>query len=152
MGLDARRRTPLLDRRDVGFARALRRRGAAGIGLLARRVPEDVRARAAQLSTACSMACAAAESSPWQATSSPSWIVADESGRRTAGIGETLPPRKATDRQLTVQFRDPEAKNTHGDNPRVSRVDVIVGEVHGASEDANVDRNPTTRVLARFYR
>ena len=52
--------------------------------------------------------------------------------------------------KLTVMFREPEAKNSHGDNPRVSRVDLIMGEVHGASEDVNTDRNPTTRVLARF--
>ena len=49
VGLDARRRTPLLDCRDVGFARALHRRGAAGLGLLARRIPKNVRARPAQL-------------------------------------------------------------------------------------------------------
>src|SRR5688572_883303 len=73
-----------------------------------------------------------------------------KSGRRTAGIGETLSADKGQPITLSVRFRDPDAKNTHGDNPRVSRVDVIVGEVHGASEDANVDRNPTTRVLARF--
>jgi hypothetical protein len=73
-----------------------------------------------------------------------------KSGSRTAHIGETLSAEKGQPITLTVTFRDPEATNTHGDNPRVSRVDVIVGEVHGASEDANVDRNPTTRVLARF--
>ena len=73
-----------------------------------------------------------------------------KSGSRTANIGETLSAEKGQPITLTVTFRDPEATNTHGDNPRVSRVDVIVGEVHGASEDANVDRNPTTRVLARF--
>ena len=49
-----------------------------------------------------------------------------------------------------MKFRDPDAKNTHGDNPRVARVDVIMGEIHGPSEDANADRNQTTRVVARF--
>lgn len=73
-----------------------------------------------------------------------------KSGRRTAGIGETLTIDKGQAVALTVRFRDPEAKNTRGDNPRVSRVDIIVGDVSGVSEDANLDRNPTTRVLARF--
>jgi hypothetical protein len=72
------------------------------------------------------------------------------SGRNTAGIGETLSVVEGQPITLRVTFRDPDAKNTHGDNPRVSRVDVIVGEIHGASEDANLDRNPSTRVVARF--
>ena len=73
-----------------------------------------------------------------------------KSGRRTAGIGETLSAEQGQPITLRVTFRDPEAKNSHGDNPRVSRVDLIMGEVHGGSEDANADRNPTTHVLARF--
>ena len=72
------------------------------------------------------------------------------SGRRTAVIGETLVAEKGKPVTLTVTFRDPDGKNRHGDNPRVSRVDVIIGDVRGASEDANVDRNPTTKVLSRF--
>jgi len=73
-----------------------------------------------------------------------------KAGRRVAAVGETLSADKGQPISLTVKFRDPDAKNARGDNPRVSRVDVIMGDVHGASEDANVDRNPTTRVLARF--
>lgn len=73
-----------------------------------------------------------------------------KSGRRTAVIGETLSADKGQPITLIVKFRDPDAKNTHGDNPRVARVDLIMGEVHGPSEDANGDRNPSTRVLARF--
>jgi hypothetical protein len=72
------------------------------------------------------------------------------SGNRTAVIGETLSAGPGQLVTLTVKFRDPDAKNVHGDNPRVARVDLIVGEVHGPSEDANVDRNPTTRVVSRF--
>jgi hypothetical protein len=73
-----------------------------------------------------------------------------KSGQRTAGIGETLSVENGQPIAITVRFRDPETKNTHGDNPRVSRVDLIMGEVHGASEDPNLDRNPTARVVARF--
>lgn len=71
-------------------------------------------------------------------------------GSRAAGLGETLSVEKGQKVNLTVTFRDPGSKNSRGDDPRVSRVDVIVGSVLGASEDANADRNPTTRVLARF--
>ena len=51
---------------------------------------------------------------------------------------------------MTIGFRDPAAKNTHGDTPKVSRVDFIVGEVRGTSEDPNLDRNGYTRVVSRF--
>ena len=71
-------------------------------------------------------------------------------GQRAAGLGETLSVEKGQQARLTVKFRDPDAKNTHGDNPRVARVDVIMGEIHSPSEDANADRNQTTRVIARF--
>ena len=40
----------------------------------------------------------------------------------TAGIGETLSP-KGTTIDVRVTFRDPQTTNTHGDNPRVARVD-----------------------------
>jgi hypothetical protein len=73
-----------------------------------------------------------------------------KAGRRVAAIGETLSAEKEQPITLIVKFRDAAAKNTRGDDPRVSRVDVITGDIHGPSEDANVDRNPTTRVLARL--
>ena len=73
-----------------------------------------------------------------------------KAGSRTAGIGETLSAEKGQTIALTIRFRDPDTRNARGDNPRVSRVDLIVGDVQGVAADANVDRNPTTRVLARF--
>lgn len=73
-----------------------------------------------------------------------------KTGRRAAGLGETLSVEKGQAVTLTVMFRDPESNNSRGENPRVARVDVIVGDVRGASEDPNLDRNPTTRVAARF--
>ena len=73
-----------------------------------------------------------------------------ESGNRTAVIGETLSVAKGQPVTLTVSFSDPDARNVHGDDPRVSRVDVIIGDVRGMSEDATSDRNPTTKVLSRF--
>ncbi len=73
-----------------------------------------------------------------------------KSGGRTARIGETLSAERGQPVAITIQFRDPDTKNAHGDNPRVSRVDVIVGDVRGPSADLTVDQNPTTRVIARF--
>src|SRR5262249_5127025 len=51
---------------------------------------------------------------------------------------------------LTIRFNDPESLNANGDDPKVSRVDVIAGDVTGPARDRNSDKNPTTKVLARF--
>ena len=74
------------------------------------------------------------------------------SGTHEAGLGGTL--RVAPGAQVTasVRFRDPETPNAAGENPSVRRVDVIVGEVRGPTSDPANDRNPTTRVFARFTR
>jgi hypothetical protein len=73
-----------------------------------------------------------------------------KSGNRSASLGETLPARKGQKVEVTIRFRDPEAKNARGENPRVSRVDLIVGDVTAPSPDLNYDKNPTAKVLARF--
>jgi hypothetical protein len=73
-----------------------------------------------------------------------------KAGRREAGLGEAISVDAGQDVTLTVKFRDPESNNARGENPRVARVDVIAGEVYGMSDDPNLDRNPTTRVLGRF--
>ena len=73
-----------------------------------------------------------------------------KAGRQEASLGETVSVDKGQPVTLTVTFRDPESNNARGENPRVARVDVIAGEVHGPSADPNLDRNPTTRVVARF--
>ena len=74
------------------------------------------------------------------------------SGRREAGLGDTLRVSRGAQVTATVRFRDPEAANAAGENPAVRRVDLIVGEVRGPASDPAHDRNPTTRVLARFTR
>jgi hypothetical protein len=55
---------------------------------------------------------------------------------------------------VTVRFRGPDRPNAHGDIPIVRRIDLIAGRVqgpfHGRHIDQNVDRNETTRVIARF--
>ena len=74
------------------------------------------------------------------------------SGGQEAGLGGTLRVARGAQVTATVRFRDPETPNAAGENPAVRRVDVIVGEVRGRASDPSVDRNPTTRVLARFTR
>ena len=74
------------------------------------------------------------------------------SGRHEAGLGGTLRVAPGTRVTATVRLRDPETANAAGENPAVRRVDVIVGEVQGPASDPANDRNPTTRVFARFTR
>lgn len=69
---------------------------------------------------------------------------------RRAGVGETLQVSNHARVKVSIRFRDPETPNRHGDNPKVARVDVILGSVRGRVADATTDRNETTRVLARF--
>ena len=76
----------------------------------------------------------------------------ESDGGREAGLGGTLRVASGAQVTATVRFRDPETPNGAGENPAVRRVDVIVGEVRGPASDPANDRNPTTRVLARFTR
>ena len=73
-------------------------------------------------------------------------------GGQEAGLGGTLRVARGAQVTATVRFRDPETPNGAGENPGVRRVDVIVGDVREPLADPSVDRNPTTRVLARFTR
>jgi hypothetical protein len=52
--------------------------------------------------------------------------------------------------EVEIRFLDPAAKNHHGEDPSVQRVDLIGGNVTGPISNRNADSNPTTRVLARF--
>ncbi|MFP3126789.1 phosphoesterase [Ectobacillus funiculus] len=70
----------------------------------------------------------------------------------TAAIGETISlPGKKSDVEVSIRLRDPNANNAHGDNPKVKRVDLIVGEVTGQVSDRSTATNPTTKVVKRFY-
>lgn len=77
------------------------------------------------------------------------WVTA-ESGRAKAVIGGEIVVRSGADVRITVRIKDPVGPNSHGDDPSVRRVDLIVGDVGGPLADSTVDTNPTTRVLARF--
>jgi hypothetical protein len=76
--------------------------------------------------------------------------VSAEWGGKSAGIGEELVVPPGADVKVTIRFRDPDSRNHHGDNPSVSRVDLILGEVTGRALDHESDTNPSTRVLERF--
>jgi hypothetical protein len=69
---------------------------------------------------------------------------------KSVGIGEELVVPTGAEVKVTIRFRDPAARNPHGDDPLVSRVDLILGEVSGRAPDHESDMNPSTRVLERF--
>lgn len=70
-------------------------------------------------------------------------------GRASAAIGGELETACGADVEVTIRFRDPRAANHRGDDPSVSRVDLIVGEILGRAADRDSDSNPTTRVVLR---
>ena len=69
---------------------------------------------------------------------------------RSATVGETLRVSRRARPRITIRFVDPESTNSRGENPKVARVDLILGDVLGPAADRNADRNQTTRVIARF--
>ena len=69
---------------------------------------------------------------------------------RAATIGETLKVQGKRDVTVVIQLRDPFAANSHGDQPDVNRVDLIVGKVTGPALDRTLATNPTTQVVKRF--
>ena len=72
------------------------------------------------------------------------------SGQRRARIGETLEAAAGSTVTLTIRFRDPDTLNPAGENPRVTRVDVIAGDVRGRLIDRHAFTNETTQVIARL--
>ena len=77
------------------------------------------------------------------------WIGASSSfGKAT--LGEDLVVRQGESIELTIRFLDPDAPNANGDNPRVNRVDVITGQIHGVQDNLGLDVNPSTSVHGRF--
>lgn len=76
--------------------------------------------------------------------------VTARSAGEVASIGGTLvaPADSAVD--ITIRFLDPIDNNHHGDNPAVSRVDLIIGDITGPVADPDTDTQPGTTVEARF--
>jgi hypothetical protein len=69
--------------------------------------------------------------------------VSATSGTRSAAIGGTLTANKGQHVTVAIRFRDPDAKNARGENPKVARVDLIVGDVRGPVQDHTIDKNKT---------
>jgi hypothetical protein len=68
----------------------------------------------------------------------------------SASIGHEAAPKTSDNLTVTIRFLDPETNNHNGDNPKVARVDLIMGEIAGNAADKSTDKNPSTKVLARF--
>ena len=72
-----------------------------------------------------------------------------DGSKQRAEIGGTLNVPSGADVLVRIRFLDPELPNSHGDNPKVARVDLIAGEITGKAE-RDADSNESTRVAARF--
>lgn len=72
-------------------------------------------------------------------------VIANASGRRVE-TGGTLGVTANESVEVTIRFRDPDTLNGIDENPKVSRVDLILGDVGSSTSD----RNETTRVFAKF--
>ena len=73
-----------------------------------------------------------------------------EGGHHSGDIGGTIHIKKGEDVTVTVRFKDPDTLNSWKQNPKVTRVDLIIGNVSKLVTDRNSDRNPTTQVIERF--
>lgn len=73
-----------------------------------------------------------------------------EGGNESANIGSEIHITPGDEVTVTIRFKDPNTLNSWGQNPEVTRVDLILGEVSGAVTDRNSDNNPSTKVIARF--
>ena len=69
---------------------------------------------------------------------------------QSANIGGSLTVPTGSNVELVIRFLDPATLNAKEENPSVARVDLIVGQLTGLLEDRTTDKNPTTRVAARF--
>ena len=73
-----------------------------------------------------------------------------EGGHHTANIGGAIHIAKGEDVRVTIRFKDPDTLNSWKQNPKVTRVDLIIGEVIGPVTNRDSDNNPTTQVIERF--
>ncbi|PGZ08330.1 phosphoesterase [Bacillus cereus] len=75
--------------------------------------------------------------------------VAVKTKGKTAETGEEIVISKHDRNNIKVEvtFRDPNSKNANNENPKVNRVDLIMGEITGESTN---EKNPTTKVIKRF--
>lgn len=77
-------------------------------------------------------------------------VTGSRSRRKAAGLGQELVIRPGENVTVEIRVRDPQAANSAGQNPQVSRIDLISGSVTGPVADRGTDRAPETKVLRRF--
>ena len=70
--------------------------------------------------------------------------------KQSASIGEEIMVPAGSKVRVTIKVRDPQTLNPAGDNPRVNRLDLIVGDITGIALDPSTNSNSSTRVLKRF--
>ncbi|MBQ74047.1 MAG: phosphoesterase [Gammaproteobacteria bacterium] len=68
----------------------------------------------------------------------------------SASIGGEISVAAGSRVTITIRVRDPDTLNAAGNNPAVSRVDLIMGDVLGAATDPALNSNSSTRVVRRF--
>ena len=73
-----------------------------------------------------------------------------EGGHHKADIGGTIYIEADEEVNVSIRFKDPTDTNSWEQNPEVTRVDLIMGEITGPVIDRDADTNPTTNVIARF--
>lgn len=77
--------------------------------------------------------------------------VAGNRGNRFAvGMGETLEVKKPTEVELTIVIETADRVNHAGLLPQLARVDLVLGEITGPSEDRDALRAPGTRVVTSW--
>ncbi len=76
--------------------------------------------------------------------------VSDPNQPVSASIGDDVKFSNNDNLTLTIRFRDPDTNNHNGDNPSVTRVDLIIGDIGTQVTEKSSDTNPSTKVLARF--
>jgi len=71
-------------------------------------------------------------------------------GNSIADIGGELQLPGGSTAMVNIRFLDPDGENHRGESPSVRRVDLIIGQVTGVSQDRDLDTNSSTKVIARF--
>ncbi len=71
-----------------------------------------------------------------------------ESG--SAQVGGAITLQAPGDVEIRIRVRDPHGTNHSGDSPQIARIDLIVGQVTGPSEDQSLNANESTKVVHRF--
>lgn len=73
-----------------------------------------------------------------------------EGDAQAANIGGEIHIASGEDVTITIRFKDPNTLNSWQQNPKVTRVDLIMGEITGSVTNRNIDTNLTTQVIKRF--